>query len=73
MGLVDRKKVKQKVPSLLVDGSVKDSKNEYESKRYWWEQFRRKQPSKYSGFENSLVGLLEEIDKEFETLKKRLP
>jgi len=70
-GLVSRKKVKEKVPALLVDGSVSDSMNEYMGKRYWWEQLRRKQPSKYSGFENNLVNLLEEIDKAFEDMKKR--
>ena len=71
--MVNRKKVTDKVPALLIDGSVLDDPNLYMSKRYWWQQFRRKQPSKYSGFENSLVTLLEEIDKEFENLKKRAP
>jgi len=70
--LVNRKRVQKKVPSLLVDDIVSETKNEYENKRYWWEQLRRKQPSKYSGFENNLVDLLEEIDKSFEAMKKRL-
>ena len=71
MGLVNRKRVQKKVPALLVDDIVSETKNEYENKRYWWEQLRRKQPSKYSGFENNLVDLLEEIDAVFEAMKKR--
>ena len=59
------------MPSLLVDDIVSETKNEYDRKQYWWEQLRRKQPSKYSGFENNLVNLLEEIDKAFEDMKKR--
>lgn len=71
MGLVNRKRVQKKVPALLVEGNDPDSRNEYFDKRYWWEQLRRKQPGKYSGFENNLVNLLEEIDKTFQDMKKR--
>jgi len=63
--VVNSDRVKRKLPSLLIDGETTDKRNWTTHNRlvYRLQQFKKRNPQRYSFLANRLLTVLEEIEK----------